>query len=341
MEGCDLNKKEFRINRGINVLITSVGRRAPLVKVFKQAQKSVGRFFNGKVITVNADPYCAGLYVSDAFHIVPYVHDKDYIPTILGICQEEKIDLLVPTIDDELTIFAIHRDKFEEIGVKVVCSSLETAQICNNKLKTYEFFLKNNIPTPKTYPLNGRRSGFTHLKCPFILKPRDGRGSYGVFKISNKHEFELYKNTITDPIAQEYLTGREFTIDVLCNFEGMVIAVVPRERITVRAGVSDQGRTIKDWRLISYGTMIAQLLKITGPANIQGFTDGEKIAFTEINPRFSGGIPLTIAAGVDFPALLIRMTAGEKVEPMIGDFKENLMMLRYEMSVFREDLEDL
>lgn len=330
-------KKSLRTKKGINVLVTSVGRRAPLINVFKQAQKSVGRFFNGKVITVNADAYCAGLYVSDAFYLVPYVHEKDYIPTILEICREEKIGLLVPTIDDELPIFAVHKNEFEKIGVKVACSSLETAKICNNKFRTYQFFLKNNIPSPKTYLCNGRENHLP-LSYPFILKPRDGRGSYGLFKIYNKREFKLHKDTIAHPIAQEYLQGQEFTIDVLCDFEGRVISVVPRERITVRAGVSDQGRTVKDWRLISYGTMIAQLLKITGPANIQCFVNGDTIAFTEINPRFSGGIPLTIASGVDFPALLIRMAAGEKVEPRIGEFKDNLMMLRYEMSVFREDL---
>lgn len=329
--------KGFETKRGINVLITSVGRRAPLVEVFKQAQKSVGRFFNGKVITVNADPYCAGLYVSDGFYIVPLVHDKNYIPIILEICKEEKIDLLIPTIDDELPIFATNQERFQRLGVKIACSPLETALICNNKYKTYQFFLKNNIPTPKTYLLNGTEKD-PPLPYPFIIKPRDGRGTFGFTRIRNKEEFMLYKNGIPNPIAQEELRGKEFTIDVLCDFDGRVIAVIPRERMVVRAGVSDQGRTVKDWRLISYGTMIAQLLKIRGPANIQCFVDGDSVMFTEVNPRFSGGIPLTIASGVDFPALLIRMAAGEKVEPRIGDFKENLTMLRYEMSIFREDL---
>ncbi len=54
----------------------------------------------------------------------------------------------------------------------------------------------------------------------------------------------------------------------------------------------------------------------------------------EINPRFSGGIPLTIEAGADFPAMLLALHAGRAVPPAIGRFRDQLWMTNYEASVF-------
>jgi carbamoyl-phosphate synthase large subunit len=54
----------------------------------------------------------------------------------------------------------------------------------------------------------------------------------------------------------------------------------------------------------------------------------------EINPRFSGGIPLTIAAGADFPSMLVDLAIGRTVPPAIGAFTPDLWMSNYETSVF-------
>ena len=63
---------------------------------------------------------------------------------------------------------------------------------------------------------------------------------------------------------------------------------------------------------------------------------GDEPVIFEINPRFSGGIPLTIAAGADFPRMLLTMATGGLVEPAIGAFRDNLWMTSYESSLFLE-----
>ncbi len=86
--------------------------------------------------------------------------------------------------------------------------------------------------------------------------------------------------------------------------------------------------------MISLGIQTAEALDIRGPANIQVKLDGDKITIFEVNPRFSGGIPLTIAAGADFPAWLIEMSCGRKVPPKIGKFTDGLIMTCYESAIF-------
>ena len=104
----------------------------------------------------------------------------------------------------------------------------------------------------------------------------------------------------------------------------------------IRAGVSDRGRTVRDRRLIDLAQTIAGALTFYGPVNIQcRVVSGRPIVF-EINPRFSGGIPLTIAAGADFPRLLVQLALGHAVAPAIGAFRDGLWMTNYEEAVFLE-----
>ena len=75
-------------------------------------------------------------------------------------------------------------------------------------------------------------------------------------------------------------------------------------------------------------------LPFRGPINIQCRVHKGRPTVFEINPRFSGGIPLTIEAGADFPAMLLQLHAGRPVAPSIGRFRDQLWMTNYEASVF-------
>ena len=86
--------------------------------------------------------------------------------------------------------------------------------------------------------------------------------------------------------------------------------------------------------MIDLAVRVAEALEIRGPANIQLKWHKEQGTVFEVNPRFSGGINLTIAAGADFPAWLIEMRLGRKVRPALGKFTDGLLMSCYETAVF-------
>jgi hypothetical protein len=46
---------------------------------------------------------------------------------------------------------------------------------------------------------------------------------------------------------------------------------------------------------------------------------------------------LTIAAGADFPGMVLELAAGRRVAAAIGFFRDNLWMTNYETAVFVED----
>lgn len=315
-----------------NVLITSAGRRTCLVEGFKKALLSGG--YSGKVVCLEMDKLSAALYLSDKYYIVPPATNGNYIDIVLDICKKERIKLLVPTTDIELDVFASKTEIFLNNKTRVLVSSPETIRICNDKYQSFIFFKKLNLNTPIT-AICQDKDAVNAVPYPRILKKRvGGHGSINQFIARDKEEYSFYLRYFDDPLIQQYVTGSEYTIDVLNDFSGRTVSVVPRIRIETRAGVTDKGKTVKDPRLIEYGRLVAERLNIIGPANVQCIEHEGEFYFTEVNPRFSGGILLTLQAGADFLSLLIKMLQGHNVEPQIGSFTEGLIVLRHQPGIF-------
>jgi carbamoyl-phosphate synthase large subunit len=310
-----------------NVLITAASRRVPLVQAFRKALAEAG---GGRVLVTDVNAMSPAVHVADAAFQVPLSTDPGYVEALESICQEHFVGLLVPTIDDELEIIGEARQQFEEAGVRVAASPTATAAICNDKLRTAEVLRAHGVAAadswlPADVPVTA--------PFPLFVKPRNGRGGVGAFPARDQRELDFFTGYVDRPVVQEYLQGPEFTIDMMCN-EGRPLAVVPRERVVIRAGVMDRGRTVRDRSLIDLGLACAAALPFHGPVNIQCRMRGSVAAVFEINPRFSGGIPLTIAAGADFARMLVDLAQGRTVAPRIGHFKDGLWMTSYEAGIF-------
>jgi carbamoyl-phosphate synthase large subunit len=310
-----------------SVLITAASRRVPLVQAFRKALADTG---GGRVVVADVNAMSPAVHVADAAFQVPLATDPGYVEALETICRTHHVGLLVPTIDDELEVIGEARQRLERLGISVAASPTATAAICNDKLRTSQVLRDHGIPAAESW-LPGEVP--VHAAFPLFVKPRNGRGGIGAFSVRTRRELEFFTEYVERPVVQEYLEGPEFTIDMLCN-EGRPLAVVPRERVVIRAGVMDRGRTVRDRGLIDLALACAAALEFHGPANIQCRTLRGVPTVFEINPRFSGGIPLTIAAGGDFPRMLVDLAYGRVVAPRIGHFKDGLWMTSYEAGIF-------
>jgi carbamoyl-phosphate synthase large subunit len=311
-----------------NVLITAASRRVALTRAFKQALMRRG---GGRVIVTDVNPLSPAVQASDRAYQVPLASDPGYADEVLAICQAERVGLVIPTIDDELTLFGYAAAAFERAGVFVVVSPSDTTMLCSDKYQTCRTLAERGVSAAPSYLPSELPDD---PAFPLFIKPRHGRGGIGATAARNRRELEFFLTYVDDPIVQQYLDGPEFTIDVLCDFAGRALSIVPRERVVIRAGVIDRGRTVNDPRLIALAQACVEALPFAGPINIQcRIVGGIPIVF-EINPRFSGGIALTIESGADFPSMLLTLAAGEAVPPSIGRFDAGLWMTSYEASMF-------
>lgn len=242
---------------------------------------------------------------------------------------------MLPLIDVDLLVLAAHRGQFSEIGTLAMISSLPVVQICRDKASTSRFFEERGIPTVRCLSIESVCNG--EAQYPVFIKPVNGSGSQHAYKIRNREELDFFVRYVPQPMLQEVAQGQEYTVDVLCDLGGRVINAVPRRRLEVRAGEISKGATCKDWRIIDATVDLATKLGGVGPLTVQCFAGEEAdsaIRFTEINPRVGGGLPLSIAAGANYPKQIIRMALGQAIEPCVGDFADEFYMFRYEEGVY-------
>jgi carbamoyl-phosphate synthase large subunit len=126
---------------------------------------------------------------------------------------------------------------------------------------------------------------------------------------------------------------------VLVNRRGKCVCAIPRRRIEVRSGEVFKGVTCRRDELIDLGTRIAEALPgAFGPLNIQMFFDETRgeIRVIEINPRLSGGFPLSWQAGGKFPQWMIEEMLGLPSTASAGGWRDGVVMLRHYDAVFAD-----
>jgi carbamoyl-phosphate synthase large subunit len=312
----------------MNILITSASRKVILVRAFQQAVAQEG---GGKVIAVDTSPLSAALYFADEHYLVPSSQKREFAAIMLSLCERLEIKLLVPTRDEELAFFAERKGDFADVGTFVMVSDPATVGICQDKRRFIEFCEANSFAMPKSYNASEPPP---NIGFPLFVKPWFGKGGRQAVRVNSRGELELTLKEMPDAIVQEFVEAPEYTLDLFADFSGRVISVVPRERIRIFGGESFVSMTSKKPALIQEAIRLATKLRLIGHNTIQCFLDSDMVKLIEVNPRFGGGAHLGFAAGVPTPLFLVRLLKGEKLEPRIGEFQDNYVMLRYTDDLF-------
>ncbi|WP_457642396.1 ATP-grasp domain-containing protein, partial [Persephonella sp.] len=205
---------------------------ATAISVIKGLRKQ--NKYKVKIVAIDMDEMNAGRFLADKFYVVPPASDENFIEKVLQICEEEKADIFVPIIDIAFLKLSQNRNRFKEVGTFLLLANKETLEITSDKLRTYEFFVNNNIPTPHVFKID------ECFEFPVFVKPRvGGRASINAFKVENGKELELYLSKIPDLLIQEYIEGNEFTADCLNSLDGKhFIECIVRKRVETKGGVS-------------------------------------------------------------------------------------------------------
>ncbi|MBI2857832.1 MAG: ATP-grasp domain-containing protein [Chloroflexi bacterium] len=315
----------------MNILLTSIGRRGLIVNYFRDA---LARNGGGKVYAADCDFTAPALHLADEYFIVPKITDREYLDALMGICQKKHVTALLSFIDPELKILAQSKGRFERIGTRPLVPDEDLVELCEDKYKTYQFLMKNNIPVLVTYEsleecITDLES--SRLSFPLIMKPARGSASRDICKVDTIDELRFFSARFDEKyIIQRYLNTPEYGIDVLVDMEGKVTSVFMKRKLSMRAGETDKAVSVRNRKLQDIGIRIGELLRGPGPLDIDLFEKDDEFVVTEINPRFGGGYPLAHACGLDFMDLIIRMLQGKKLTGNLGDYQENVYYSKYD-----------
>ncbi len=316
-----------------NILISSAGRRVGLVACFRDSISS--RSADRSIFTIDSGASAPAAFISDGASRVPRCTDPCFVDAVLRWCVNNRVGLLIPTIDTELPVYAAAATSFAEIGVTVCISAPCAVRICCDKIATHDWLVANGFPTVRQTDLCTAMLNPAAWPLPLIAKPFNGSASIGVRRVQTRLELEAMGQATDGYIVQEIAGGREFTINIYVNRAGECICTLPHWRMEVRAGEVSKGITVKDRRLMDLARSVATALPgAYGPLNIQCFMDeAGTIRIIEINARFGGGYPLAHRAGGRFTDWLLDEQEGKHLS-YSEDWTDDLAMLRYDEAVF-------
>jgi carbamoyl-phosphate synthase large subunit len=276
---------------GPAVLVTGAGGPAGVAVVRRLV--ALGH----RVVAVDADPAAAGLALASSGVTVPRADDPCFLAALLAVAAVQRVDALVGTVAEELPALAAGADRLTAAGIATWLPDAAAVDLCCDKAAFAGRMHARGVPHPATA---GTAAEAAAVPGPWVVKPRSGRGSRGVRLLDDAAEVAAALAADPALIVQTRLPGREFTADALVDRGGRLLTVVPRWRDETKAGISVKGTTFASDAVTDVVAAALAAVELTGPANVQGFVvdDGEATV-VEINPRFSGGLPLSLAAGAD------------------------------------------
>lgn len=311
-----------------NILLLNAGTRNVLVRDFKKSLNG-----NAKVIATDNYELAPALYDADKYYITKRWTEDSYWGEIEDIIKKENVGLVVSLIDPELSALALQKDKFSSLGALTNTSNYSVIADCFDKFKTLVFVKENGFPCIKSYVdlktlERDLKDGV--VTFPLFVKPRKGSGSIGIEKIYNSDRLRAVFTEQNDLLIQEFITGQEIGVDLYVDLiSGEVVSIFAKKKLKMRAGETDKSVSYKNKKLFDTVIQFAKSFGLRGVNDIDVFEVDGDFYISEVNPRFGGGYIHAYSAGIDFPSLLINNMNGIINEPNIGNYKENIYMMKY------------
>jgi carbamoyl-phosphate synthase large subunit len=245
------------------------------------------------------------------------------------------VSLLIPGVDEELLLIA---ESAEDWGsTKIMLPHAGYVRMMTDKLSMIKALEAHDIRVPRTESLNNDVSQFDF---PCIVKPREGRGSRGVFSVANRAELNAFREKVGDncitQVIQMQCFGTEYTVQMIANSHGELMCVVP-VRISQKKGITISAEVDDNILVINACKLIHSRVPCAGTYNIQLIltNDGEVYPF-EINPRISTTFCLVVAAGVD----PIDLFLNGKVRELPYSFNKRMTLSRHWYNSFSENIKN-
>jgi hypothetical protein len=249
----------------LNVLLAG-GAGAPMVHAFvKAAQDAAG---GGDVFTTQG-PFRRAHEIDEA----------------RALTRRHDIGLIVPTIDDDLPLWAALAGSFAAEGAHVAISPASTVAMCHDRHVTCRSLnLMGIAAAPSWLPAQVSRD----LPMPLWVLSRNPREGVEPVCALSYSDLDRLLSERPDAVVQQRLDGPEFEVDICCDLTGRLLAVTPSEYAEL-------------------AVCIASAVHLTGPATILGTLTGDRPVVRAISPRLSTAVDVTQGAGTRVPVELVEM----------------------------------
>ncbi len=306
---------------------------------------------DASIVALDMDRKAAGLYLgADASYVVPSARSEDYLLALSKILIKEKVDVLIPTVDEEIGVLC--RDHVLENLSELSNFLLPTEAAAGralDKLSTIFAARRAKLPVPRTLAVprvSEAGAKAEQMGFPLVVKPSGSRGARGMSYVEGKKELKRAWQRASleggQVLFQEHVPGPVFTVGTVCDQKGRIAASIvlrKTKEIPPRGGVALAGITVEEPGLQDLGEKYVACLEWTGPASPEIKLDDRDGSYKlmEVNPRLFGYNYLAAMAGVNLAEMIVRLAMGEEVEP-VRTYRKGLSFVRapYDLIVEEE-----
>jgi predicted ATP-grasp superfamily ATP-dependent carboligase len=259
----------------------------------------------------------------------PLLKPSEFVDYLYSELSRNSYQMLLPMEDETTTLISKYHSEFSK-WTYLPLPPMEKLQLARSKDKILKFAQKKGIPIPKTWYIDDLEMLKALKDClpyPVVIKPKKCSGAVGV--CYPKTPDELIKQYVAVhkrhpfPLIQELIPshGNGYGASFLMDDNGHVKASFIHKRLReypVTGGASTLRESVRHDEIRDMGITLLKALNWFGVAMVEFKMDPRDgiPKLMEINPRFWGSLSLSIAAGVNFPYLLYKMSLGEKFEPV-------------------------
>lgn len=259
----------------------------------------------------------------------PLFNPADFVYFLLRELSRHSYQMLLPMEDETIFLISKFHSEFSR-RTYLPIPSFEKLQFANRKDKILKLAEDKGIPIPKTWyidditQLNDLKAS---LPYPVVIKPKISAGAVGVSYPKNSDELIKQYLTIHQrfpyPLIQERIPshGNGYGASFLMGKSGDVKASFVHKRLReypVTGGASTLRESVRNDDVRDMAHTLLKALDWFGVAMVEFKMDPRDgiPKLMEINPRFWGSLSLAVAAGVNFPYLLLKMSRGENFKPV-------------------------
>jgi predicted ATP-grasp superfamily ATP-dependent carboligase len=263
----------------------------------------------------------------------PLADPGGFVESVAELVRRLRIDVVLPITEASLRALLPERDR---LGVCIPFPGPEAFAAVSDKGRVLAVAKTLGMPVPRSVRLDtwgdAWRARLRDLRYPVVLKPtrsvydEDGRRfAAGARHASDERRLRellaAFPPAAYPVLVQERVEGPGLGVFVLL-WNGEAVAVFGHRRLRERppgGGVSVWCESVPvPGPLADASLRLLRALDWNGVAMVEYKTDSRTgtPVLLEINGRFWGSLELAIAAGVDFPRLLLAAALGEPVPPV-------------------------
>jgi carbamoylphosphate synthase large subunit len=227
------------------------------------------------------------------FFQVPPARHGQFLEAVCKIAEESQVDLIIPTVSEELPVFA--RGWRNQSQIPVLVSYANAIEIADDKYLTAVTLSKAGVAVPRFLlpsQAHSPKNIGDHIGWPCISKPRVGRGGREV-TVRYETDFEQVITLGDGYILQEFASGTDYAPNVYFGPDGQHLEIV-LEKTELKQGLVGNAKSVRrvdDPDVAGAAFAAARAVGLSGPLDIdiRRKVDGIPVVL-EINARFGANI---------------------------------------------------